>query len=246
LRRWAAIVVVVAVALVALIAAYFAAIVVAAVPLIAAASLARGLLPALAPIAVSAMIFAIGFALVLFLVTATCAIYAVVVEGATAGFAIVRTAHRLLRGRELGRTLLCGFAVAAIGTLAFTVVDSLAFAGLEHSPAAYVTLDAVVRTIVTPFLAIVFAVYYFDVRLRNENAELDAGALLPAENEPVYAPTAYLSGEERASIKRFLERRELLSPQRRSAVAAQLAAPVRPRLPAELQRLDDEALLERL
>ncbi len=67
-----------------------------------------------------------------------------------------------------------------------------------------------------------------------------------AESEPVYAPTAYLTGEERALIKRFLERRDALSAQRRAELAAQLAARIRGRVPEELRRLDDESLLERL
>ena len=66
------------------------------------------------------------------------------------------------------------------------------------------------------------------------------------ETEPAYASTAYLSGEERALIKRFLERRDELSPDRREELAAQLAARVRDRVPPELARLDDESLLERL
>jgi uncharacterized RDD family membrane protein YckC len=64
--------------------------------------------------------------------------------------------------------------------------------------------------------------------------------------EPVYAATAYVSGEERSLIRRFLERREDLVPARRFAIAHQLADRVRPRVPTELQRLDDEDLLERL
>ena len=64
--------------------------------------------------------------------------------------------------------------------------------------------------------------------------------------EPAYAPTAYLEGEERALIKRFLERREALTAQRRSELAAQIAARLRSRVPPELARLDDELLLERL
>jgi len=63
--------------------------------------------------------------------------------------------------------------------------------------------------------------------------------------EPAYSPTAYLSGEERALVKRFLERRDALSPERRQELASQLASRVRDRVP-ELARLDDEALLERL
>ncbi|MGB8964444.1 MAG: RDD family protein [Candidatus Cybelea sp.] len=65
-------------------------------------------------------------------------------------------------------------------------------------------------------------------------------------DEPDYASTAYLDGEERALIRRFLKRREALSPDRREELAAQLAGRLRERLPADLARLDNEALLERL
>jgi uncharacterized RDD family membrane protein YckC len=65
-------------------------------------------------------------------------------------------------------------------------------------------------------------------------------------DEPVYAATAYLTGEERALIKRFLERRDALAVDRRNELAAQLAGRVRARVPADLGRLDDESLLERL
>jgi uncharacterized RDD family membrane protein YckC len=74
-------------------------------------------------------------------------------------------------------------------------------------------------------------------------APRDAGQ---PRDEPVYASTAYLSGEERSLIKRFLERRDTLSADRRGELAAELAARVRNRVPPELARLDDESLLERL
>ncbi|MBV8198761.1 MAG: RDD family protein [Candidatus Eremiobacteraeota bacterium] len=66
------------------------------------------------------------------------------------------------------------------------------------------------------------------------------------ETEPVYSPTAYLSGEERSLIKRFLERRDDLTGERRAILAAQLADRIRDRVPPELARLDSESLLERL
>ncbi len=77
---------------------------------------------------------------------------------------------------------------------------------------------------------------------------LGAPRLLGARSEadPAYASTAYLSGEERALVKRFLERRDALNAERRSQLAAELAARVRGRVPAELARLSDEGLLERL
>jgi uncharacterized RDD family membrane protein YckC len=79
----------------------------------------------------------------------------------------------------------------------------------------------------------------------------DARMALPRDftrpgDEPVYAPTTYLSGEERALVKRFLERRDSLASDRREELAAQLAARVRDRVPPDLARLEDESLLERL
>ena len=65
-------------------------------------------------------------------------------------------------------------------------------------------------------------------------------------NQAVYAATGYVSGEERALIHRFIERRDTLQGDRRRDLAARLAGRVRDRVPADLQRLDDEALLERL
>lgn len=79
----------------------------------------------------------------------------------------------------------------------------------------------------------------------------DATILLPANwtnalPEPVYAATGFVSGEERALIHRFLERRDTLGAQKRQSLAFELAQRVRSRVPIDLQRLDDESLLERL
>ncbi|HEY5339946.1 MAG TPA: RDD family protein [Candidatus Aquilonibacter sp.] len=71
-------------------------------------------------------------------------------------------------------------------------------------------------------------------------------ALLREMTAPVYAATAYVSGEERALIRKFLDRRDELIVPRRAELAHRLAERVRPRLPVELQRLADEDLLERL
>jgi uncharacterized RDD family membrane protein YckC len=78
----------------------------------------------------------------------------------------------------------------------------------------------------------------------------DASIALPEERaaagEPVYGATRYLSGEERALIARFLDRRDALSPDRRRALAGRIAERIRERLPSEMQAYDDEGLLERL
>ncbi|HET9028905.1 MAG TPA: RDD family protein [Candidatus Aquilonibacter sp.] len=82
--------------------------------------------------------------------------------------------------------------------------------------------------------------------VREARMESPASLLHDMREEPVYASTAYMSGEERALVKRFLERRDTFAAQRRAQLAHQIAERVRPRLPADLQRLDDESLLERL
>jgi uncharacterized RDD family membrane protein YckC len=78
------------------------------------------------------------------------------------------------------------------------------------------------------------------------DARLAMPAALMKEAEPQYSPTRYLSGDERSLIRRFLDRRDALTPERRRELAAQLAERVRERVPADLQRLEDEPLLERL
>ena len=78
------------------------------------------------------------------------------------------------------------------------------------------------------------------------DARLAMPKRLAEEPEPQYGATRYLSGEERALIRRFLDRRNALTLLRRRELAAQLAGRVRERVPPELQRLDDESLLERL
>jgi uncharacterized RDD family membrane protein YckC len=78
------------------------------------------------------------------------------------------------------------------------------------------------------------------------DARLAAPSFGARDEEPTYAATAYLTGEERALIERFLERRDTLTPDRRKAFAAHLAARVRGRMPPDLAGLEDEPLLERL
>jgi uncharacterized RDD family membrane protein YckC len=82
--------------------------------------------------------------------------------------------------------------------------------------------------------------------VRDERLKLPSLDELRGNAEPVYGATVFLSGEERALIKRFLERRDELNAVKRQALAAQLAGRVRTRVPEDLQRLPDEALLERL
>ncbi|MBV9719064.1 MAG: hypothetical protein JOZ77_07075 [Candidatus Eremiobacteraeota bacterium] len=245
LERWKSILAVVGIAVLALVAAYTATIAVVALPLLAVATLASRWFPSVIPLALVAAVVIITIALVLILVTTACAICAIVVEGDSAALSLRVSLRRIFARREIGRALFCRVAVGAIGLAAATLADTVAVLGLSRWPAGYGAIDALQRIVVVPYLALVFAVYYFDLRIRHEAFDVEA-ALERGSEEPIYAPTAYLSGEERALVKRFMERRDSLSPFRRREIAAQLAAPARKRVPADLQGLDDEPLLERL
>jgi hypothetical protein len=247
LRRWLSVLGVVAMAVLVLLAAYVASIAVVAIPVFATAAFASSALPFLAPFVVMGMLFAVTFVLLLLVVTSSGALCAILVERCSTMSSVALASARALNRRELGRGLFCAFGVGVISLAASTVVDVAALVGLSRWPAAYVALGASERSVVVPFVATVLTVYYFDVRLRYQSFDLDAESELVARgDEPVYAPTAYLSGEERALIKRFLERRDSLTPQRRRHLAAALAAPVRERVPLEMRSLEDEPLLERL
>ncbi len=78
------------------------------------------------------------------------------------------------------------------------------------------------------------------------DAGLSTPPALQGPDRPTYAPSSLLSGEERALVHRFIERRESLSAQYRAELASQLAQRIRPRAGPDLAKLDDESLLERL
>jgi hypothetical protein len=161
---------VVALGVLALVAAYLASLALAAIPLFTAAAFGTGVFTAIAPLVVLGVLCAVAFVLLVLEVTGACALCAIVVEGCAARPSVRATFDRILNRREFGRALLCAITVAAIGLLASTVVNAVAVLLLAPWPAAYVTLDAVERTLVVPLLAAVLAVYYFDVRRSSRRA----------------------------------------------------------------------------
>lgn len=150
---------------------------------------------------------------------------------------------RIFNGGNLRLSVLIALAMMAL-SLASLLIDAAldGFASLLHVTALQVLFDCAVSGVVGAFNAILVAVFYFTVRDRGADVDLEEAD----PNEPVYADTAYATGEERAMIHRFLDRRASMSPERRAATAHDLAERVRPRVPPELQSMPDEALLERL
>ena len=70
--------------------------------------------------------------------------------------------------------------------------------------------------------------------------DLDAYLAAPARTDGL------LSESDRLLVQRFLARRATFEPAARSRLAWRIADKLRPKLPEEYRRLDDESLLERL
>lgn len=249
LRHWRAIAGVVALVLLLGFAVVVAIAGIIFIPLAAVAALAPAATILVAAFGIFVLLMALCFAVTLLLVVGAAAIYAVTLEDRSPYDALTRTLLRTCNRSEAWRALICGSVVSAIVIAATAGVDILGFSLLQHREAVYSALDAVVRSAVVPFADIIFAVYYFDLRVRQEGFDLqmrvDCLGTHPA-NEIGYAPTRYLTGEERALVAAFIERREALTPSSRRDLAARIVAPARTRVPADLAAMEDEGLLERL
>lgn len=81
--------------------------------------------------------------------------------------------------------------------------------------------------------------------VRDARAQSLTAILEQAEDAPDRR-IAMLSDEEHALIARFIARRKDMAPHYRQALATQIADRVRTRVSSDLQKLDDEELLERL
>jgi hypothetical protein len=249
LRRWCATIGAVLLLLLLATAAGLAVAAAILVPVSAAVTLAPGAGLAISAFAFLVILVAYGLLGTMLLVVGAAAIYAATFEDRAPADAVRRTLRRICNRAEWGRALVCASVVSAMVIATTACADILGFALFAHHPALYLALDALARAGVVPFAAIVFAVYYFDLRVRQEGYDLQLRVDrlgVAGGGDGRYAPTRYLSGEERALVAAFLERRESLSQPYRRDLAACIAAPARARVPDDLAAMDDEALLERL
>jgi hypothetical protein len=144
------------------------------------------------------------------------------------------------------RTLAVAPVLVGANWLALLTLDSLAgvLASAVHADALLVLIPALAGVGIDGVRIAFVQIYVDDVRLRREGTDLlAASAALPgaaAED----ADGDGLGPAERALIDAFLARRATLEPAASAAIAARIAAFVRPRLRASFHYLDDVALLE--
>jgi hypothetical protein len=155
-----------------------AAILIAAVGLI---TLALGFaVPAIAPIVGLVAIFMVLILILPMLapliVALTFAMYAVVIEDRGVIESLLLGLSRVFNRAEFWRTVLFGIAVAAIVLGASTMFSMVGMvAAVFHLPALQAIIQSLPTAVVNPLAVVLFAVYYFDVRIRREAFDLEAG-----------------------------------------------------------------------
>ncbi len=101
---------------------------------------------------------------------------AIGIEGATFGRAIARSFARVFNRAEIGKAILVCLAFLAVQVallIVVTVVDAAAVF-LVRSPAVETLFQALFSLVTTGFIAVLVAVYYFDVRIRREGLDLQS------------------------------------------------------------------------
>ncbi len=130
---------------------------------------------ALATIAFFIMFFLALLLLAPLVVALAFAMYGVVIEERDVMAAVQLGFARVLNRSEFWRSIL--FAVA-VGAITFGASTMFSILGILTALAHLALLQAVVQTLPTafinPFVVIVFAIYYFDVRIRREGYDLEA------------------------------------------------------------------------
>jgi hypothetical protein len=256
--RWMQLLGLLAVEILMVAGAYFV-IVVLGVGIVVGSIAAANAFPDLArsPLTITALVlFGLALLVALCVVCGLCALcmlfagYAVVIERKSVMASVGSGFERIFNRQEWGKALvlmlvalLVAWGIGTLGAIAEFVV--LFIRGLQAVAAVVSALVAVVSWAVQMAF---YSVYYYDVRIRREGLDLDMAlqGLGTSAAQVSYAATNLASGDERALVHRFLERRTALPAKKRAELAERLAQRIRSRVGPDLARLDDEGLLERL
>lgn len=133
-----------------------------------------------AAFAVGIVLGLVGFLLLLpslapLLVALTFSMYAVVIEDRPVVESLVLGFARVFNRQEFWRAVLFAIAVFAVTVGASLMLSFISIvAALAHLPLLEAATDSLSRAVITPFAVVLFAIYYFDVRIRREAFDLEA------------------------------------------------------------------------
>jgi hypothetical protein len=117
-------------------------------------------------------------AIVLFVLIAICcvfALYATTIESRMPGEAISGAFNRIFNRREFPKAVLIALAYLAleIGVVILSAVIGVFLLDVAHSTALQLAASTIVNAVLTAFLSVLIAVYYYDVRTRTEGLDLE-------------------------------------------------------------------------
>jgi hypothetical protein len=124
---------------------------------------------------IAALVLAIIVAAIAFWTVCTFAFYATSIEAAAPAEAISRSFRRLFGNHEFGKALSVGISCLAlqIGAELVVVAIQLGITLVTNNQVIDVVVNALVGSALTALVAVLFAVYYYDVRTRAEGLDLE-------------------------------------------------------------------------
>jgi hypothetical protein len=109
------------------------------------------------------------------MVALTFSMYATVIEERGVADSLRLGFSRVFNRREFWRALLFAVAAGAIVFSASTAFSALGLvAAIFHQTGLEAIIDALPMAVIQPFASVLFAIYYFDVRIRREAYDLEA------------------------------------------------------------------------
>jgi hypothetical protein len=139
---------------------------------LAAGSVAVGVILAIAGVVLTLAVLVFFIVLVMVLAFA---LYATTIEESRPADAISEAFRRIFNRREFPKALLIALAYLALqlGMLILSGVIGILILTYAHSTAAQIAVGTVISAMVTAFLTVLMAVYYYDVRTRTEGLDLE-------------------------------------------------------------------------
>jgi hypothetical protein len=177
LARWGPLVGTSVLSMLVLIGTYFAIVFAVAILAVIAVALSRGTLVLEITFAIGGVVLLIAIIVFFILVVLSCvfALYATTIERSGSADAIGEGFRRIFNRREFSKALLISLAYLAleIGVLILSGIVGVFILDLVHSNALQIVVSTVISALLTSFLAVLIAVYYYDVRTRTEGLDLE-------------------------------------------------------------------------
>lgn len=177
LTRWGALVGTSVLSMLVLIGTYLVIVIVCAIALVLGVALARGSLTAAVVFSIVGIVLFFAALVFFIVVVLSCvfALYATTIEGLRPGDAIGEGFRRIFNRREFRKAVLLSLAYLALefGALIVSGVIGILILDMVHNTALQVAIGTVINAMLTAFLTVLVAVYYYDVRTRAEGLDLE-------------------------------------------------------------------------